>query len=922
MDTWAWLFIHGYLVWLAGTVVCGLLAVVWAVRWRPRWRARRIQRRAKKTLGDAGTRLPLDQEGEVVTVRGKLKIHGEPCRRFEDGAEAAVAAAAVDATTGFPAMVTRQASGLSLVVAGVDVTLDGDVALLCGSEELLSRQGLAQLPAEVTRRVRQAGDGDPFLPEQPVVLRSILAGQTARVSGRLAPVEDPQGGYRDQPGWRLLPRADGPDDVPMGEAIQMISERSPRARVLSMRPALRAAAVAMTCFVVLALLVGEIAHGFGLGEQYTRFFVRAFTPLGRQAAVEEVRELPAWRYWAVPRLFELQLAVNEQLGRCQDNFKGMSLRRQFSRVVAHARRCPGHPQPVAEALYALGRFREASLLLSRSRPLLQKTRASERVVTLRARIHILAGRHGEAARDLKQRMSSIKRFRDALPKRDRNDPVIHRSLLIQGCLATALQRLHAGRGAPRLGEDAEGNSAGICPMLHWQLWRDPGRRTSMQMVKDTARRLEYWREKTIEFMEPELLLVRPIRTGLQMVTGLGLDRAALEEEDDEGASGALMSRRLQARWRISLHLAATMLALGQVAEARRYQARALALANRATVGSGINPLTAFTRAHMAALEASQGRPNEALQILQKGTSPYERTLRTLLAFQRKKSPVARAIKPILERWGGYDDGVWWGLATGDGDYLLGVLRYGFHFEAAILQLGAHRLTGARERLRHWVRWSGNQEISEKSGACLRCALVDRVGQLSRRIILARATQDDRLLGQLRAVGRRYAAALSKRRTSALLTVLENLPSLEQAGHQDQLPSQVFSGGSDGFLACRKGLRLGHSGGKQVTCKRPTLHRSLCVAWTTRPVGPLPVTRCNRAMFEDPWQPASPKSYPCWSLRDTPYGDGVHEVYITHELMTPRGFGATVQCLSYPYRNATMDHLTWRATSRHSGFGWY
>lgn len=700
----AWVFVHGYVVWLSGLCLCGLIGGAWARWWRPRRRSRVTRRRALQAVGAPCRRLPVEREGEAVTLRGELRV-GATCARFEDGRAVAITAAAMDADGDLPAMVLRQGEKLSVRVDGADVLLDGPVSLLGGAEETHARLGLAQLPEDAMGRIRQAGDGEPFLPGEPVVLRSMAPGQPVLVRGRLAPGAEHHGGYREAPVWRLRAVADGPVELPLTGVLPMVAARPARARLISWGVPLRTSLFSMISFLALAALTGEVFHGCHLGDSYTRGIVMAVTPLGRAAAFNELDIMPPVDH----RISRLRIHVNEVQGRCQDNYALLAREHQFHRMVAYARTCPGRPQEVAEALYALGHFDEASRLLSRHHDKLDRAPVytmlnylNHKVFT-RARIHILARRHRAALRELKSWIKTV--------------PEVDASKLLL-CL---------GRPPADSSVDA------------WQ-------------------RACTWNGSSYDVARPAVhLLLKPVEVMLRQVY-------YMPSRDDSSLSGDR-----------ALNLAMAHLALGQVRRARRLQAHALM-----TVGfihpSKRGDVTAVVRSHRAGLETYLGNHRVANRLLKDAGAMEPMWLKRLVAFREAAKPEPTSIEDIVESLGEYRGGVWEGVAEGDGDYLLGMLRYGRVFESAILLLAGERLDAdTRGKLSAWARRGANQEVDQPD---LAGPLEARLKRLARRILIARVARDEDMLRELSAVGKRYADALSRRRTAGLLRLLEALPVLK------------------------------------------------------------------------------------------------------------------------------------------------
>src|SRR4051794_208185 len=86
-----WLLVHGMGAWCAALLASVVLALGVAWGW---WRlaARRETHRALARLAGATTAPEAFSQGGNVLVRGRLRIEGKPCARFEDGTPAAAVA--------------------------------------------------------------------------------------------------------------------------------------------------------------------------------------------------------------------------------------------------------------------------------------------------------------------------------------------------------------------------------------------------------------------------------------------------------------------------------------------------------------------------------------------------------------------------------------------------------------------------------------------------------------------------------------------------------------------------------------------------------------------------------------------------------------------------------------------------------------
>ena len=735
---------------------------------------------------------------------------------------------------------------LELEVGGVRVLLDGEPALLSGTVERYPRRGLTTLPAGIVGRIHERGGDAPFLSAQALVFRSLASADAVRVRGRLGHLEDPSSGYRDQPMLRLQPVGEETAELPLERLLLIAAERRPLARGLGWRHSLCLGVAAMVGFFLLAALVGELAHGLHLGDHFTNLTLRGATPLGRRNLVREVRQLDAWQYPADPRLLELQLQVNQRLGRCKDNYPLLAMRRQFGRITRLARRCPGNPQAVIEAHYALGQFARASQLISARRDELPN---SERLLALRARIHLLAGRHAEAAREVRARRVLYQKHLQALTAAERGSAVNARLLLNLDCVASALDELAMGGAAP----DPTTCKA-ISTGLPWTVaaWTRLPRGTTGALQRGVHLPLKSLHRS------PELLLLRPIRVGLAGLADLNL-RLALLRQIYHRPDGAHWAR--SSRWPLVLQVVSTLLLLGQQAQARRllnFIAKRERRWHRA--GAGSTSSRSLGLSYQAALELFAGSHTSALEYLRQarhvsaGVKPpgAVKQLERLQRFLRSRREPLWLITHLLRRCSNYEDrrGIWEGVAQGEVEYLTGVVRNDQPDEAAILLLGAPRFRTAPRELVGWVRWGSNITL-DRQGACLPCSLADRVRQLARRIIAARALGDTRLLRRLQGTGGRYAAALRRRHIGPLLQQLEDLPALVTNPGEQIFTSPLVSvpQGGYGRPICVPGEDLGRR------CKSSNLAGVQCLVSQAPAGGPTTVReqipRCHDALFSEP-----------------------------------------------------------------------
>ncbi len=239
--------------------------------------------------------------------------------------------------------------------------------------------------------------------------------------------------------------------------------------------------------------------------------------------------------------------------------------------------------------------------------------------------------------------------------------------------------------------------------------------------------------------------------------------------------------------------------------------------------------------------------------------------------ERKISTIRQVLEGSLDYRGSQE--IWQSVENGEVQHLIFVLEQGHADEAAILRLGVPRFVKIPDKLKRWVRWGCDTSAGGDVGACLRCSLADRLRQLARRIIAARAVEDGPLLRELQGIGRRYAAAIQRGASAAPLAVLESFPALAtvRAGEVVRPPLVKING--NGFcdpvsprekpIWWRSGDPSGFTGHTEDGCEKAEPYGVHCVFVRTASLEAIP--KCSRALFSDPADKDCGDTCPCWRV---------------------------------------------------------
>ncbi|HZO17099.1 MAG TPA: hypothetical protein VFB62_27670 [Polyangiaceae bacterium] len=204
---------------LSAQSISMLLAIAgaWLVGawWLQRWRARARMTAPSLRTYDRVDDLPV---GELVTLRGVLRVDGTMCARFEDAHPVAATSYWQPPIRSGEDRSLRTwhacAERLYLDVAGTRVALDGPLVVAMGSTEWAIEGGLHRLrervrdrvyAADVVARARRRGDGSDH------VFRSLEPGDAVAISGiieRKVDADGPASYRRHGGGWRLASAED------------------------------------------------------------------------------------------------------------------------------------------------------------------------------------------------------------------------------------------------------------------------------------------------------------------------------------------------------------------------------------------------------------------------------------------------------------------------------------------------------------------------------------------------------------------------------------------------------------------------------------------------------------------------------------------------------------------------------------------
>jgi hypothetical protein len=465
-----WLILNGYVVWICGLVLLVCLGAYFVWR-RPRTRARRNAASEKRLLGIHLGDLSLADENTLVTLGGTLSSR-KTCERLEDGAPVLITAMD-EARAGHREQerppISVCVDDLSLNMGDVKIALTGPVDLRAGSQEYHPGLKLNRLNEEIRTRAIDASDGDlPLNLKRRFVFRSLQNGDQVRARGSLLHTVE-QGEDR----WRLDPVAKklgGP------LALEVVYDGEPlvwgpaRFRVVSV------VAIYVLAFVLVLAGVGELAirladaspegtgGGAAAGPGEVPYAVAAMTPFHRRAALTRLLDtLVQARSPALERI----VTLNRICGRCRQSFALLVGHHRYSEAIEQRKRCPDpdHPRAIVAAYVRLGRFKEASDVLTAHPP--PADEAPDRL-RIWAEAHLLAGRLKPAAEAVRGLASAA----DAQAGKLGGAAAAEHEQTVDNitCLAGVLEALAGARdkaALARLGQQTTKHPG--CAMMLWDL---------------------------------------------------------------------------------------------------------------------------------------------------------------------------------------------------------------------------------------------------------------------------------------------------------------------------------------------------------------------------------------------------------------------------------------------------------------------
>ena len=174
-----------------------------------------MDRRARRWHRPAVTACSQLVNGDEVVIEGIIEVDDGACARFDDGAAAAAAsvefprsskAEGQDRRGGGVAARVR-AGGLRLVLSDGEVTLEGEIEVLCGSRESYATRSVISLPKPQWERLRAAYDGEVMGRGRPI-MRAVSAKDRVRARGVVAASASSSGpqGYREGAGLDVARR--------------------------------------------------------------------------------------------------------------------------------------------------------------------------------------------------------------------------------------------------------------------------------------------------------------------------------------------------------------------------------------------------------------------------------------------------------------------------------------------------------------------------------------------------------------------------------------------------------------------------------------------------------------------------------------------------------------------------------------------
>lgn len=602
MEHLPWLIVWGPWVWK------GVLVVLVVLSWfaLQRFSSFLCTRRARKQLarlGESGS-VETAKPGTSVTLTGVLKVGGELIGRFEDGRPAAVSTAAPAKPSDVlgALAISRRATDLSLDVEGVEVGIDGDLEVLAGSCEHVTRRLFRKLGRRMRGALYETDDETlAAMSEHKAVFRSLQPGDRVRVKGFLRRFESPVApeSYRvagDR--WVLAAQPEVGSDELAERTVGMAYEGGTAKVAVAPRLHLRRVLVAVAVWLLLLVAIAIAAQVVGGSARHTGWrwdarrgdycFVEAFPirvqlysvlPAPAEARLSTLTNR-AERQCAMDRQKVRQLAGLWELdGRCGNQAMTLVDHGELELAAEVARGCrePTSLREISSAFMELGLFAEASDLVHELGPSISARHALSWKRT--ASIHLLGGHPERAASAIRSESARREPF---LRSSIDNDSTYRRQSRSLSCLADSIDARQGDEVArARLREAAsELRASDYCAFINADLIEGSDRIAGVRIppmevvryydsVNRAHRHLPWGRES--EYRRATLMLIAEAdpealpddlernESGLdlgyeQMLTSFidfdGLDAAALarlEQVEAPGRAVALVRAELFAR---------------------------------------------------------------------------------------------------------------------------------------------------------------------------------------------------------------------------------------------------------------------------------------------------------------------------------------------------------------------------------------
>lgn len=426
--------VYGSVLWtLSCVVVFGLAFWSSFKRWSPR-SLRRTAKKAIKAVGESVSDFDAATDGTEIVLRGRLKSEGssgQPILRLEDGTTACAATAiplprptrVVPPPVAISGALTPRAV---LDVGGAEVLLGDPLEVVVGSREHYA--GKTRRFDRGQRERLLAVDGDAFehLDGNSVAFLSLESGDQVRARGiirRVAGLDEPCGYRNATAQWVLFGEPKPMLSGSLGEPKVLVAfDGNPSFTLSRGLRALRASLVSVIVaglFLALSWAVGAASVELGeSGEVDLWTTIASVTPFHRHVALGRIAdEMRRHRPRSADDLSRLA-AMRSLSGGCESGVWTLACYGDFERAIEEGRSCSaeGSRRITAGALYALGRFDEASQELDSFEP--HPEDEDWMASPFATRVHLLADRSDRAIESARLRSSRLREARGAYQTAD------------------------------------------------------------------------------------------------------------------------------------------------------------------------------------------------------------------------------------------------------------------------------------------------------------------------------------------------------------------------------------------------------------------------------------------------------------------------------------------------------------------------